>query len=609
MPVSEFIDSDIVLIATPFSPIDRASLGLHILQSLAKKANLKLNILYSNINLAAKISEPHYKQLLNNAPLSFFIGERLFARAAHGTPPLGHDKGHNVIHELGKIRQSLSKAGLDPSRVQLDLNWLMQIEEIAFQWVNEFTEEIVDCGVKIVGCTTMFEQTNASIAILRSLKKKNQKLITCLGGANCEGEMAEGIKETCNEIDHIFSGESEYTFLKFLSDSNRETGSTIIHDGKPNLNMDEIATPYFKDYIEQLKLWLPDSELNKGKFLVPYESSRGCWWGEKSHCTFCGLNGNGMAFRSKSPDRVLKELKEITQETGMAPIAMTDNIMPMHYFKDLLPLIESQLPDLAVFYEEKANLTLENVTSLYRSGIREIQLGIESLSTEILKLMKKGSFASKNIAVLRYTRIHGISVQWNLLYGFPGESVEPYEEMISIIPYLYHLPPPTAAIPVLISRFSPYFDDPVKHHINNLRPLPAYFDFLPKNAPIDKIAYHFIADYETAVTKKPEIAMNLFISVHKWVKKWVDKSGLPKLEIQQINGNYNILDTRNTRISENINEEKALLLLFGAKLNQKERIQWALEKNYLLEIDGKFIPLATADYPTMKKLELLNKKA
>ena len=35
------------------------------------------------------------------------------------------------------------------------------------------------------------------------------------------------------------------------------------------------------------------------------ESSRGCWWGEKFHCTFCGLNGAGMKYRSKSPERVL----------------------------------------------------------------------------------------------------------------------------------------------------------------------------------------------------------------------------------------------------------------------------------------------------------------
>ena len=42
-----------------------------------------------------------------------------------------------------------------------------------------------------------------------------------------------------------------------------------------------------------------------------FETSRGCWWGAKSHCTFCGLNGETMAFRSKSPRRALDELEQL----------------------------------------------------------------------------------------------------------------------------------------------------------------------------------------------------------------------------------------------------------------------------------------------------------
>ena len=37
---------------------------------------------------------------------------------------------------------------------------------------------------------------------------------------------------------------------------------------------------------------------------IPLETSRGCWWGMKHHCIFCGLNGKQMAFQDKSPDRV-----------------------------------------------------------------------------------------------------------------------------------------------------------------------------------------------------------------------------------------------------------------------------------------------------------------
>jgi radical SAM superfamily enzyme YgiQ (UPF0313 family) len=38
------------------------------------------------------------------------------------------------------------------------------------------------------------------------------------------------------------------------------------------------------------------------------ETARGCWWGAKHHCTFCGLNQNDMAFRAKSPQCAMDEL-------------------------------------------------------------------------------------------------------------------------------------------------------------------------------------------------------------------------------------------------------------------------------------------------------------
>jgi hypothetical protein len=45
------------------------------------------------------------------------------------------------------------------------------------------------------------------------------------------------------------------------------------------------------------------------------ETSRGCWCGAVSHCTFCGLNGEGMAYRRKSPQRVIDRKSAIFGHT------------------------------------------------------------------------------------------------------------------------------------------------------------------------------------------------------------------------------------------------------------------------------------------------------
>ena len=67
----------------------------------------------------------------------------------------------------------------------------------------------------------------------------------------------------------------------------------------------ELPIPDYDDYFEELQGSLYRAAILPG---LPVEMSRGCWWGQKSHCTFCGLNGGGMNYRSKAPEQVLEEI-------------------------------------------------------------------------------------------------------------------------------------------------------------------------------------------------------------------------------------------------------------------------------------------------------------
>ena len=42
----------------------------------------------------------------------------------------------------------------------------------------------------------------------------------------------------------------------------------------------------YDDFLASLRSKCPDTEPE-----LLFETSRGCWWGERLHCTFCGLNG------------------------------------------------------------------------------------------------------------------------------------------------------------------------------------------------------------------------------------------------------------------------------------------------------------------------------
>jgi ribosomal peptide maturation radical SAM protein 1 len=138
-----------------------------------------------------------------------------------------------------------------------------------------------------------------------------------------------------------------------------------------------------------------------------------------------------------------------------------------------LPDLAERAADFSFFFETKANLDEEQVRGLRSAGIRAIQPGIESLSTPILKLMKKGVTALQNIRLLKWCARHEIRVIWNLLYGFPGESPEEYARMAELMPSLVHLEPPTLSA-LMLYRFSPYHVRPADHGLEIGAPLPYY---------------------------------------------------------------------------------------------------------------------------------------
>jgi hypothetical protein len=56
-----------------------------------------------------------------------------------------------------------------------------------------------------------------------------------------------------------------------------------------------------------------------------------------------------------------------------------------------------------LFYEVKANLSHQQLELLARAGVRWVQPGIESLHTEVLRLMDKGVAGWQNIQLLKWT--------------------------------------------------------------------------------------------------------------------------------------------------------------------------------------------------------------
>jgi ribosomal peptide maturation radical SAM protein 1 len=581
---------DALIILPPFAPLELPSLGVHILQSCGRKAGFEVKVLYANIAFAAEIGESNYQALIRDLTVDL-LGEKIFSLAAYGPTTSGS-----------------SGFASHSNDIELAVK-LVELKQIAASWADSLSEAIVACDFKVIGCSTTFDQTASSLALLNGIKCRRPEIVTIIGGTNCAAEMAEGILTLCAATDYVFSGESEESFPRFLRDvqEDRRPSDRIIH-GRPCMNLEDIPTPDFSDYYTQMASWLPESEVYaSGDVWLPYESSRGCWWGQKHPCTFCGIEREKMKFRQKSADRVIEDLKKLLAVHQTKRVAMSDSIMPYDFFKTLMPRLKRELPGAHIFYEIKPNISLGDVVALREGGIRIVQSGIESLSTSCLKLMNKGTTARQNIAFLRYLRSVDLAVEWNLLYSIPGDKIEEYANMLASLPLLRHLHPPTGMIQIYIERFCSYFEHPDKYGIRNLHPRDVYSDILPEDADIAKIAYYFEGDYKSESRDNVEVMRSLNDEIKRWRNSWQINAAPPTLVITEFGDDlFLMLDSRRLPGAQELtilSHDQARVALAGPSPGSRDELAWAIEKRLVLELDSRHVPLGTARPDLLSKFE------
>jgi ribosomal peptide maturation radical SAM protein 1 len=199
-----------------------------------------------------------------------------------------------------------------------------------------------------------------------------------------------------------------------------------------------------------------------------------------------------MAYRTKSFAVVREQIETLKARYQPRFIFMTDNIFAQRSLDELLDWLREREIGLDIFYEVKSNLNRDQVRRLSEAGVSSVQPGIESFSTSILKLMRKGVSAAQNIAFLRYAREYGISPSYNIIIGFPGEDASEYDAVLAQFPLLVHLPAPSSIPFVEFHRFSPYHNDASSFGLK-LTANPAYRVLFPYvGTDLDEIAYYFV---------------------------------------------------------------------------------------------------------------------
>ena len=594
------VGGDILLVVPPFAGTNQSILGPHILQALAQELGYAADILYMNLLLASEIGLEQYDPISCEERFRL-LGERMFARSAYGIAPLG-SRTEACLDEALSIDGDCRQHRMFYDLPGLDLDALFDIEERCLKFLDSVAAILASYPYSIIGCSTSYEQTNCSIALLHRIKTLRPEIVTLLGGANCEAALAEGIASLSESVDYIFSGDSEESFCEFLQQyRNGHLPTSRIFAGSAFHDLDRIPSPDYSAFFTQLTAFF-DEDAPKNVMLC-YESSRGCAKGEYEPCAFCALNGDKrIVFRQKTATKVLTELETLAVRHPDIPIWMVDNLMPVSYYQDLLPALCENAEGPSLYYEQRADLSLSELRQLQQAGIKGIQPGIESFSPGLLALMKKGLEARHTVLVLRNAFSVGLQVYWNLLWGFPGDSAAHYEEMLRLLPLLRHLHPPIELRHLRLDRFSAYHARPQDFRIENLRPFAAYHDIYPEDADIGKLAYYFRADYPCGVYQEPNLIQQLDGEVKQWKRRWKKATLCMKL----LGEAYTIYDSRKLNGTVNVytlDKAQAKEIMICQPFKNSKSLQWAVAEKLGVVMDGWYVPLVTADVELLLEFE------
>jgi ribosomal peptide maturation radical SAM protein 1 len=513
----------------PFYSSAQPSIQIGLLHSIAERAGFSVDSFHLNLDFASRLSQRFYEMIAAHG--GHLTGEWIFSKAAFGKDSVPAEVYFSKFPKELRSDQKRKATAL-----------FKRIQEFeAPRFLSDCIRTVNWDRYDLIGFSSTFQQNVASLALARRIKKKFPEVKILFGGANMEGEMGQECLRAFPFIDFVATGEGDLLFPELLRTLEKgapaSAGIGIPRalardlDGIPGLafrlnteirssgpaplfrDMDSLPTPNYDEYFERFERL--NLHRNLSAIFLPVETARGCWWGEKHHCTFCGLNGMNMGFRAKSADRVRSELEELSTKYGSNRFSVTDNILDLKFFHSLFSNGQTK-KDYQFAWEIKANLSREQLHQLYRGGMRQLQPGIESLSTHVLQLMRKGCSMLQNLVTLKWSLYYRIDAIWNLLYGFPGETEEDYEKEFHIVKLISHLAPPMECNRIWLERYAPYFFDRKTFPVSQVRPEASYSLVYPSHVELERLAYFF--DYQMGNT----VAEEFHKDRKKWVNQWQD---------------------------------------------------------------------------------------
>jgi ribosomal peptide maturation radical SAM protein 1 len=458
----------VALISTPWPLYSRPSIQLGALKAYLKsrRPELKVDAHHFYLILAKSIGYRLYHDISERT----WLAETIYAA-------LLFPERFEVIEKLF-LRQAGTNSGLKKTG-------LKQLTALAKKTTDAFIDnqrwgDYLLAGFSISSC-----QLTSALYFIKRIKQNHPELFIVIGGSTFSGSEIRGFLGMFPEVDALINGEGELPLTELID--RLKMSSTIsnmppvkgliMSKGVVNVQRSNIFNqvqdlsllpqPDYDDYFNLLNSLGAESLFFP---TLPLETSRGCWWqrrnlsGNQGGCAFCNLNLQWKGYRVKNPAQVVSEVDRLTGKYKTLSVSFVDNVLPRGTSKTAFRQIGGLKKDLRLFGEIRATTSFEDLKILSEAGMQTVQIGIEALSTALLKKLHKGTSLIQNLEIMKNCETLGIVNDSNLILYFPGSDGQDVEETLCNIDFA--LPyRPLKSVDFWLGLGSPVASDPAAYGI------------------------------------------------------------------------------------------------------------------------------------------------
>jgi hypothetical protein len=195
-----------------------------------------------------------------------------------------------------------------------------------------------------------------------------------------------------------------------------------------------------------------------------------------------------------------------------------DNVVPARGGKSLFEALSRLPKELQLFGEARATMPPGTLDAMAAAGMEDVQVGIEALSTRLLRKIGKGTTALQNLEVMKQCEALGMPrLSGNLILQFPGSDEEDVAETLRILDWALPFRP-LKAIPFWLGYGSPVWADPKAYGIRRTFNHPHYGRLFP--ASVLKTLTLMVQGYHGGVHRQQRLWKPVWERVRAWRREY-----------------------------------------------------------------------------------------